>query len=450
VVLNSKSSSWNPIERLIFPAPTPSYSIDSFPRELILIPREDGAKVPCLFLPFKHARFLFIYFHANAEDLGLSYGFCKIMRDLFQVHILAVEYPGYGMCPGTPDEAGIMANARAAIEFATKQLGWPSDGIKLFGRSLGTGPTCALASEYNVAGVILISPFTGIKDLFQGQVGRLADIVENRFSNIALAPRIKSPTLIIHGMQDGLVPMEHGRKLYAAITSRRMLVTPTNMSHNTSLLKDVGTFILPMTHFFSLPDYTFEEIAVPDWAFPPTTRSGEMKATVQDGEEVPEHARQLPVLGPGWLAPPTWLCGRASSGATGGSNDGAVDPVSRLDPAAEAKVVEQQSPTGYGGASSSSSQKPVMSPPLRTPPVVGVPVDCQGEPLGNGQLEGDDCVADVGEFGDEDVSMNVGTPQVVRLKTAPGGNPNLAKLEVSREYNFSRAGEGAMSPRDSL
>ena len=28
------------------------------------------------------ARFLFIYFHANAEDLGLSYGFCRMLRNL--------------------------------------------------------------------------------------------------------------------------------------------------------------------------------------------------------------------------------------------------------------------------------------------------------------------------------------------------------------------------------
>jgi len=162
VILNSKSSSWNPVERLIFPAPIASYHLSSYPDELILIPRADGEKVPCLFLPFRHARFLVIYFHANAEDLGLCYSFCKIMRDLFQVHVLAVEYPGYGICHGSTDEEGIMANAVAAMRFATEDLHWPCDGIKLFGRSLGTGPTVALATQYDIAGVILVSPFTSI------------------------------------------------------------------------------------------------------------------------------------------------------------------------------------------------------------------------------------------------------------------------------------------------
>lgn len=268
VLLNSQSSSWNVVERLIFPAPKPSYSIHSFPKELILIPREDGTKVPCLFLPFQHARFLFIYFHANAEDLGLSYGFCKMLRDLFQVHVLAVEYPGYGICPGNCDEAGIMANAHAAFHFATETLKWPKDGIKLFGRSLGTGPTVQLAATAEVAGVILISPFTSIRELFRGQIGPMADFLENRFPNLELTPKIRSPTLIIHGLQDALVPPEHGRRIYASIGCKRMIVTPHNMSHNTSLLKDAATFILPMTHFFSLPDYSFEELSLPSWVFP--------------------------------------------------------------------------------------------------------------------------------------------------------------------------------------
>jgi hypothetical protein len=268
VVLNSKSTSWNPVERLIFPAPTASYNATSFPNELIFIPRNDGQKVPCLLLPFKHARFLVIYFHANAEDLGLCYSFCKIMRDLFQVHVLAVEYPGYGICPGRTDEAGIMANARAAVYFATESLHWPCDSIKLFGRSLGTGPTMALATQYPVSGVILVSPFTSIQDLFRSQVGPFADFVEDRFKNCELAAKVLSATLIIHGQQDTLIPLAHGKQIYDVLSSRKMMVCPAQMGHNTSLLKNIGTFVLPMTQFFSLPDYTFEDIEVPSWVFP--------------------------------------------------------------------------------------------------------------------------------------------------------------------------------------
>jgi len=268
VLHGNSPTRWNLVERLIYPAPAPSYTIASFQNELILIPRTDGESVPCLLLPFRHARFLFIYFHANAEDLGLCHSFCKIMRDLFQVHVLSVEYPGYGICGGKTDEAGIVANARAAMSFALEVLKWPCDGIKLFGRSLGTGPAVALAAQHLVAGVILVSPFTSIRSLFRSQVGPLADLVEDRFPNEKLVSQIRTSTLIIHGQQDTLIPPEHGRRLYDQLTTRKMMVCPATMGHNTSLLKNVGTFVLPMTQFFSLPDYTFEDLEVPQWVFP--------------------------------------------------------------------------------------------------------------------------------------------------------------------------------------
>ena len=194
-IFNSKSSSWNLVERLVFPAPRSSYTIQSFPGELIVIPSDRGDDVPCLFLPFQHARFLMMFFHANAEDLGLVYNFCTVLRDMFQVNVLAVEYPGYGICPGTPTEAGIIANAEAAMEFATETLNVAHNDILILGRSLGTGPAISLAARYEVAGVILVSPFASIKELFERRVGRLAHLLEDRFQNLVLAPKILSATL---------------------------------------------------------------------------------------------------------------------------------------------------------------------------------------------------------------------------------------------------------------
>jgi len=279
---------------LIFPAPAASYTIRSFPSELILIPREDGLQVPCLLLPFRHARFLVIYFHANAEDLGCSYEFCSNIRNIFHVHVLAVEYPGYGICPGKTDEAGIIANASAAMKFVAQTLGWPSDSIKIMGRSLGTAPAIALASWCEVAGLILVAPFVGMRELFRDQVGPLAVLVDDRFPNAELAQKITSPTLIIHGQKDNLVPMAHGRQIYDATPARKMLVCPAKMGHNTPLLLNVGTLILPMTQFFSLPDYSFEDLSVPPWVYPAAGgRADGTMATAKDDAlpmKPPRHA----------------------------------------------------------------------------------------------------------------------------------------------------------------
>jgi hypothetical protein len=48
---------------------------------------------------------LVIYFHGNAEDIGLAYDLLYRFGQEMGMHILAIEYPSYGlykMCP--PDE----------------------------------------------------------------------------------------------------------------------------------------------------------------------------------------------------------------------------------------------------------------------------------------------------------------------------------------------------------
>jgi len=44
-----------------------------------------------------------LYFHGNAEDIGLASELLEYVRSLLRVHVLAIEYPGYGVYDGTPD-----------------------------------------------------------------------------------------------------------------------------------------------------------------------------------------------------------------------------------------------------------------------------------------------------------------------------------------------------------
>jgi len=44
-----------------------------------------------------------IYFHANAEDIGLSYSIMLEFSIRLNVNVLIVEYPGYGIYKGNPN-----------------------------------------------------------------------------------------------------------------------------------------------------------------------------------------------------------------------------------------------------------------------------------------------------------------------------------------------------------
>merc|ERR1712187_649367 len=105
------------VDKILFPAPRPSYNSQSFPAELVFVPGSDGVKVPCLFMPCRSAHYILIYFHANGEDLGTIRPVMRQLSRFLMVHVLAVEYPGYGICPGKTSEAGILANARVVMRF---------------------------------------------------------------------------------------------------------------------------------------------------------------------------------------------------------------------------------------------------------------------------------------------------------------------------------------------
>eukprot|EP00747_Dinoflagellata_sp_TGD_P178908 gnl/TRDRNA2_/TRDRNA2_28801_c0_seq1.p1 gnl/TRDRNA2_/TRDRNA2_28801_c0~~gnl/TRDRNA2_/TRDRNA2_28801_c0_seq1.p1 ORF type:complete len:557 (-),score=88.83 gnl/TRDRNA2_/TRDRNA2_28801_c0_seq1:84-1598(-) len=263
------------VSRLLFPAPEPSYTVDSFPEELIWVPKSLDPQtsppeecIPCLFLTSPSARFLIFYLHSNAEDLGLCHPFCSLLREQFQAHVLAVEYPGYGLCPGPQaDEASVTDNAFVAFRFAREVLNWPLDGILLLGRSIGTGPALSIAIHHEVYGVILVSPFLSVKDICRDVVGPLANLVQERFPNKDRVPLLRSSLLVVHGKKDALIPVLHGEKLYDSCRCRKLLVCPQEMEHNTNLHADASYFVLPMLQFFALPDYCFDELKVPEWAF---------------------------------------------------------------------------------------------------------------------------------------------------------------------------------------
>mmetsp|Transcript_9325 Transcript_9325/g.19269 ORF Transcript_9325/g.19269 Transcript_9325/m.19269 type:complete len:98 (-) Transcript_9325:30-323(-) len=52
------------------------------------------------------------------------------------------------------------------------------------------------------------------------------------------------------------------------------------MEHNSNLLADTSYLAVPMLQFFSLPDYSFEELRVPPWVYRPDVSSPVLRQPV--------------------------------------------------------------------------------------------------------------------------------------------------------------------------
>lgn len=267
------------LSKVLFPIPDVGYTHDSFPGELIWIPNtsdnaaksvdleQHGGRIPCLFHEHPSARFIVVYFHCNGEDLGGCHSFCAFFREQFQVHVLAVEFPGYGLCPGKPSPDTIKENAQSAIDFIRNDLSWQLKDVLVFGRSLGTGPALAMAGSQKLGGLILVAPFLSIEDMIRERIGSFAAslVGSGDFRNKDVAQHVKCPTFIVHGQADSTIPCEHAKALYGMIATKKILVMPGEMDHNSSICSNIQHFILPVFRFFSLPQTLAKTLEVPDW-----------------------------------------------------------------------------------------------------------------------------------------------------------------------------------------
>jgi len=154
------------LNNYMFRPPKCTYEADSFPNDLIFIPKDFEAydsrtfeatsenSIPCLLLsPVKRrvdsVRLLMMYMHANAEDLKQTYHLAKLISQQLLCHVIVPEYPGYGIFSGEPSEKSVNEVCKTLYRFITERKGfnWPSSNLIVCGRSIGSGPACFLASE---------------------------------------------------------------------------------------------------------------------------------------------------------------------------------------------------------------------------------------------------------------------------------------------------------------
>ena len=171
-----------------------------------------------------------IYCHANGEDVGVLYEAGHWLCDTLGVHVLIPEYPGYGVAPDSPNELSVNRNIYAAYDFAVNGLHWNPKRVIFFGRSIGTGPAVKLASELECGGLILVSPYTSVKDLVAQHAGILTSWLTAELANLypsdECMERLECPTFIVHGALDRVIPCDQARKLYkkAAAGQKRLVV----------------------------------------------------------------------------------------------------------------------------------------------------------------------------------------------------------------------------------
>ncbi|KAF4682955.1 hypothetical protein FOZ60_009818 [Perkinsus olseni] len=135
------------------------------------------------------------------------------MAPTINVNVFAYEYTGYGLSrgPPTPSEDHLYSDVEAAFKYLRDVIGVPWERTVVFGRSLGSGPSVHLASITAVRGLILQSP---VLSIFRVGLRFRYTLPGDSFLNIDKMEYVRCPVYVVHGTDDEIVPLWHGKALY--------------------------------------------------------------------------------------------------------------------------------------------------------------------------------------------------------------------------------------------
>lgn len=167
---------------------------------------------------------LLLYSHGNGEDIGGIARDCAWLAEKLDMFLITYDYVNYGQSsPGVTGEQNLTEAIKAVHTFCLEHL--RASRIILFGRSIGSAPTLALAAgTAQYSGVILMSAFaSGVRTLAISRY--LPKPVLMRLDgffcpNLDKIKNVATPVLIIHGQQDQVVPVSNAYELLSMIPSR--------------------------------------------------------------------------------------------------------------------------------------------------------------------------------------------------------------------------------------
>eukprot|EP00188_Purpureofilum_apyrenoidigerum_P002889 Plantae.Rhodophyta-Purpureofilum_apyrenoidigerum.ctg29423.p1 GENE.Plantae.Rhodophyta-Purpureofilum_apyrenoidigerum.ctg29423~~Plantae.Rhodophyta-Purpureofilum_apyrenoidigerum.ctg29423.p1 ORF type:complete len:249 (-),score=32.63 Plantae.Rhodophyta-Purpureofilum_apyrenoidigerum.ctg29423:254-1000(-) len=225
-----------------FPVPKCSYGrgpLNDIP--VVELSTDSGVMFPLLHLRRRQQRskYTILYSHGNAEDLGICAPFLEAMSLVIDCDVVGYDYCGYGTAEGQPSEQSCYSCIHSAYRYLTEDIGIPGSEIVVFGRSLGSGPSTDLASKISeVGGLILLSPLESAIRVVLGKAAT-ACFFWDIFPNLKKIKRVCSPVLIMHGEEDEVINVSHGKNLYKAAKRKDEPLWIPDVGHNDIPMEEI-------------------------------------------------------------------------------------------------------------------------------------------------------------------------------------------------------------------
>lgn len=164
-----------------------------------------------------------LMFHGNAGNVGHRLPIGKVLSESLGCDVFMLEYRGYGLSTGSPDESGLAIDAQTALDYIRKLSELHDTKLVIYGQSLGGAVAIRLVEENqkegDIAGVILENTFTSIRKLIPTAfppAKYITRLCHQLWPSDETLPKITAdiPMLFLGGLKDEIVPAHMMKTLY--------------------------------------------------------------------------------------------------------------------------------------------------------------------------------------------------------------------------------------------
>ena len=166
---------------------------------------------------------IIMYCHGQSKHMDLYWNRATVLANLIEKHhfgIFMMDYRGYGMSEGEPDEQALYEDVDASIDWL-KNRGAQSEKTFFYGFSLGCIPAIertAFREDFKPAKLIIEAPLASVQNLAQSSTLINIDthfITTLEFNNAENIKSVSVPLLWMHGIEDDYIAIENGELIYA-------------------------------------------------------------------------------------------------------------------------------------------------------------------------------------------------------------------------------------------
>lgn len=175
-----------------------------------------------------------LFCHGNAGNITNRADVIAYLRDRFQLTAFVFDYRGYGRSEGSPNEAGILADARAARKWLANHAHIAPKDLILLGRSLGGAVAVDLAVDGGAKALILESTFTSAPDAGAAIYPWLPVrwFMKTKLDSLSKISKYHGPLLVSHSPSDDIIPYELGKRLFDAANEDKQFIRLEDVDHN--------------------------------------------------------------------------------------------------------------------------------------------------------------------------------------------------------------------------